>query len=207
PIGVIFFKNIIKQKKKKCLERLNIEFKECILSASAALKAGYAVENAFLESKEDMKLLFGESSLIYGELEFIRRGLIINITLEELLEDLADRSGSAEIRQFAQIFVIAKRNSGNIPEIIKISSELRGAKIETKQEIHTILSGRRMEQNIMKLMPFAILSYIGMSYPGYFDSLYHNIQGVMIMSVCLIIYIFAYAAGDMILSRIEAEMV
>lgn len=197
---------ILGRKKKECREKLTIEFKECILSVSTSLKAGYAVENAFLESRGDMKLLFGENSMIYNELELIRRGLVINITLEELLEDLADRSGSADIHQFAQIFVIAKRNGGNIPEIIRASSELIGMRIETRQEIRTVLSGRRMEQNIMKLMPFGILAYIGMSYSGYFDSLYHNVRGVMIMTMCLVIYIFAYVTGDTILNRIEAEM-
>lgn len=206
PIGILFFRGILDRKKKECSEKLTVEFKECILSVSASLKAGYAVENAFLESRGDMRLLFGENSLIYNELELIRRGLIINITLEELLEDLADRSDSAEIYQFAQIFVIAKRNGGNISEIIRSSSELISMRIETRQEIRTVLSGRRMEQNIMKLMPFGILAYIGMSYPGYFDSLYHNIHGVTVMTLCLIIYIFAYITGDTILNRIEAEL-
>lgn len=206
PIGILFFRGILDKKKKECRERLTAEFKECILSVSTSLKAGYAVENAFLESRGDMKLLFGEGSLIYNELELIRRGLIINITLEELLEDLAGRSGCTEIYQFAQIFVIAKRNGGNIPEIIRSSSELISMKIDTGQEIRTVLSGRRMEQNIMRLMPFGILAYIGISYPGYFDSLYHNIKGVTIMSLCLAVYIFAYITGDAIMSRIEAEM-
>lgn len=206
PVGVLFFKGIYVRKSKECREKLTAEFKECILSVSASIKAGYAVENAFLESRGDMKLLFGENSLIYNELELIRRGLIINITLEELLGDLADRSGSDEIYQFAQIFAIAKRNGGNISEIIRTSSELISMRIETRQEIRTVLSGRRMEQNIMKLMPFGILFYIGISCPGYFDSLYHNAQGVLIMSACLVIYIFAYVAGDGILNRIEAEM-
>jgi tight adherence protein B len=206
PVGVFFFKKQLKSKKKKCVDKLTVEFKECIMSVSTALKAGYAVENAFIESLGDMKLLYGEKSLIYSELELIRRGLIINITLEELLEDLAERSGSGEIRQFARIFSIAKRNGGNIPEIIRTSSELIGQKIETTQEIRTVLSGRRMEQNIMKIMPFGILTYIGISYPGYFDSLYHNLKGILIMTICLAIYIFAYVTGDKILERIEKEM-
>lgn len=206
PIGIFFFKGLLDIRIKECREKLTAEFKECILSVSTSIKAGYALENAFVESRGDMKLLFGENSLIYNELELIRRGLVINITLEELLEDLADRSGSDEIRQFAQIFAIAKRNGGNISEIIGTSSELISMRIETRQEIRTVLSGRRMEQNIMKLIPFGILFYIGISYPGYFDSLYHNVRGALTMSICLVIYLFAYVTGDKILNSIEAQM-
>ena len=60
-----------------------MQFKECLLAVANSLRTGYAVENAFLESREDIRLLFGERSVMYGELELIRRGMIVNITLED----------------------------------------------------------------------------------------------------------------------------
>lgn len=205
-VGIAFFRDIEHKKRDSCRECLTMQFKECILSASASLKAGYAVENAFMESRADMRLLYGEHSLIYQELELISRGLVVNITLEEQLADLAGRSGSGEIMQFAQVFAIAKRSGGSIPEIIKSSAELIGRRIDARQEMYTMLSGRRMEQNIMRLMPFGILAYIGLSYPGYFDSLYHNWQGAAIMTGCMAVYLAAYVAGERILKGIEEEM-
>lgn len=205
-VGVLFFRMERDKKIEKIKEELNIQFKECILSVASCLKAGYAVENAFVESRNDMKLLYGESSLIYTELECIRRGLIINITLEELLTDLGNRSASDDIMQFAQVFGIAKRNGGNLPEIIQTTAVLIGRRIDAKQEVRTLLSGRQMEQTIMKLMPFAILLYIGRSYSGYFDTLYHNWQGTAIMTGCLGVYLAAYVMGDRIIRKIAAEM-
>lgn len=205
-IGVVFVWWTGKRKVRQCREELTFQFRECILSVSAALKAGYAVENAFLESRNDMRLLFGEQSLIYRELELIRRGLVINITLEEQLEDLAMRSGCEEIRQFARIFTVAKKSGGSIPEIIGASAELIGQKAEVTMEMQTLLSGRKLEQNVMKLMPFGILIFIGSSYPGYFDTLYHNVQGVGIMTVCLAIYLAAYALGEKIMGDITGQM-
>lgn len=205
-VGVLFYRECSEKKKSRCREELVIQFRECILSVSTSLKAGYAVENAFLESRSDMRLLYGEHSLIYQELELIRRGMVINITLEEQLADLAQRSDSDEITQFAQIFSIAKRSGGNIPSIIQTSSEIIGQRIDARQEMNTVLSGRRMEQNIMKLMPFAILFYIGFTYPGYFDSLYHNWQGVAIMTACLVLYLAAYVIGDRILDKIQRDI-
>lgn len=205
-VGILYFRTETHKKLVKAREELTVQFKECIQSVAANMKAGYAVENAFMESRSDMKLLYGESSLIYLELEGIRRGLVINITLEEMLESLADRSGSDDIRQFAQVFAIAKRGGGNLSEVIQTTVELIGKKIDARKEIQTILSGRRLEQTIMKLMPFGILLYIGCSYPGYFDRLYHNWQGVAIMTICLLVYLLAYVMGDRILQKIEREM-
>lgn len=205
-VGIAFFWWTGKKKAKRCREELTFQFRECILSVSAALKAGYAVENAFLESRSDMRLLFGEDSLIYKELELIRRGMIINITLEEQLEDLAARSGCEEISQFAAIFSVAKKSGGSIPEIIGASAELIGQRADAAWEMQTLLSGRKLEQNIMKLMPFGILIFIGSSYQGYFDSLYHNLQGIAVMTVCLMIYLAAYVLGEKIMEDITAQM-
>ena len=205
-VGVFFFRMESSRMLERCKEDLNSQFKECILSVAASLKAGYAVENAFVESCSDMRLLYGEDSLIYAELEGIRRGLVINITLEELLCDLAKRSASDDIMQFSQVFAIAKRSGGNLPEIMRTTAILIGRRMDAKQEVRTLLSGRQMEQTIMKLMPFGILLYIGNSYPGYFNTLYHNLQGCAIMTGCLVIYLTAYVMGDKILQRIAREM-
>lgn len=205
-VGVLYFRMAAQKRREHVREELTLQFKECILSVATSLKAGYAVENAFVESRSDMQMLYGPKSFIYQELELIRRGLIINITLQEQLEDLAERSGSEEICQFATIFSIAKRSGGSLPEIIRDSAELIGRRVDARQEMRTMLSGRQMEQNIMKIMPFGVLGYIGLSYPGYFDILYHNLQGAAIMTVCLVIYLAAYVMGEKILQKIGREM-
>ena len=201
-VGVLYYRMLRQKYIEQYRQRLVMEFRECILSVGTALRAGYAVENAFVECRNDMRLLFGEASLIYQELELIRRGMVINITLEELLKDLADRSHSDELQQFAEVFVIAKRSGGNFAEIISSSAEIIGRQIEMRLEVQTLLSGRQMEQMVMKLMPFGILIYIGMTYPGYFDVLYHNLQGILIMTACLAVYLAAYAMSDRILKKI-----
>lgn len=205
-VGVLYFRMSAERRRQQSREELTLQFKECILSVSASLRAGYAIENAFLECRRDMELLYGKESQIYRELEAIRRGLIINITLEEQLHNLAERSHSEEIGQFATVFSIAKRGGGNLPEIIGSTAELIGQKLDARQEMQTMLAGRRMEQSVMKLVPFGVLGYIGISYPGYFDMLYHNLQGAAIMTGCLALYLAAYVLGEKILQRVAAEM-
>ena len=201
-VGILYYRMLRQRYVERCRQRLVLEFRECILSVGSALRAGYAVENAFVECRNDMRLLFGEYSMIYQELELIRRGMIINITLEELLKDLADRSHSEEVQQFVEVFAIAKRSGGNFADIINSSAEIIGRKIEMRQEVKTLLSGRQMEQMIMKLMPFGILIYINMTYPGYFDVLYHNLQGIAIMTICLAVYLAAYVISDRIVKKL-----
>lgn len=205
PIGILFFSAICKKKQEKEKEELTIQFRECILAVSTSLQAGYSAENAFVECIKDMRLMYGEEALICSELEQIRRGLNINISLEELLQDFAGRSDCEEISEFAQIFSMAKRSGGNMAEIIRTSATLIGRRIELRQEFRSLLAGRRMELNIMKVMPFGISLYISFSTPGYFDSLYHNVFGVAVMTGCLAVYLAAYVMGEAVMRRMEVE--
>ena len=206
PLGIYLVKYVRKKRGERERGLLTEQFKECILSVSTSLQAGYAVENAFMESREDMRNLYGENSMIYEELEMIRRGLVVNIPLEELLLDFGERSGCDEIRQFAQMFSIAKRGGGSIPEMIRTSENLIRARIEARQEIQTILSGRIMEQNVMRLMPFGITFYVSITYQGYFDPLYRDLSGRAVMTFCLVLYLAALIMGEKIFEGIWGQM-
>lgn len=204
-VGVFFFRTLRRKKAERAGRELSSQFRECILCVSASLRAGYSVENAFLEAEKDMGVMYGRNSLICAELEFLRRGLNMNITVEELLGEIAKRSRCDDIGEFARIFALAKRNGGNMTEIIQTSANRIGKKIELRNEIQTVLGGRRLEFMIMRLMPFGILFYIEMGTPGYFAPLYHNPFGVAVMTGCLTVYAAAYFLGEAVLGRLEAE--
>lgn len=205
-VGVWLYRSIAAASRERCRKELSMEFRECILSVSNSLRTGYAIENAFIESGEDLRLLYGENSMMYQEILQIRRGLVIHLTLEELLLDLAGRSDCEEIRQFATILSIAKRGGGNLVEIIQSTCELIGQKLDADRELTTVLSGRTFEQHIMEAMPFAIVGYIGLSNPGYFAPLYHNIKGVAVMTGCLAAYIAACVLGMRILGGMRKRI-
>lgn len=192
PIGIYVWKDMKRKKIKKRKKELSIQFKDCIGSVGASLRAGYSVENAFKESRKDIVLLYGDNSYMAVELNYIIQGIRNNINLEELLLSLGKRSGITDIREFGEVFAIAKRNGGNMSEMLIRTASVMGKKIEIDREIQIILSAKRLEQQIMNLIPFAIIIYISCTSPGFFDVLYHNMLGVCIMTICLLVYMAAY---------------
>ena len=204
-VGFYVFCNISKNKAKRAREELSAQFRECILAVATSLQAGYSVENAFIACRQDMILMYGENALLCGELNIIRRGLDINISLEDLLLDLAGRSGSDDIAQFAQVFALAKRSGGNMAEIIKNSANQIGKRIELRQEIQMLLGAKKMELTIMKIMPFGILFYINLGNPRYFNPLYHNLPGIAIMTGCLAVYIGANMLGEHVMGNLYSS--
>lgn len=187
-----FLKYRCKEYGKKRRDELRIQFKDAVNSISANQKAGYSIENSFREAYRDMNLLYGSRSIMCRELDFIRRGLDNNLVLEQMLLNLGERSGLDDVRQFAEVFAIAKRNGGNLTEMIEMTAEMIEQKSDVEQEISVMISSRKMESNIMSLVPFMMIFYMSVTSDGFFEGLYHNLAGIAIMTACLVIYVAAY---------------
>ena len=84
-------------------------------------------------------------------------------------------------------------------EIIYETAALIGEKIEVEKEIQVLLSAKRLEHNIMSVIPFAIILYVSIASGGYFDVLYTTSAGRVIMTICLAVYIAAYVSGKRII--------
>lgn len=192
----------LKEKKKSLAGRrrqeLSVEFKDLILAVSANQKAGYSIENAFRESYRDMEMLYGTEAVICQELRYIIAGLDNNVVIEKLIYGLGLRSSLPDIIQFADVFLIAKRNGGNMTDILAKTAAVIEQKTETDKEIQVMISARKMEQKIMNMVPFLIIFYVSSTSGGFFDVLYHNLIGIIIMTVCLGFYIAAYLLSERI---------
>jgi tight adherence protein B len=186
--------NLIKEQKW----RLNLEFKEGIAALSAALEAGYSAENAFSEACSDLIRTEQENSLILKEFQFIINQIRINTPVEKALTEFGERTGVEDIISFSNVFSSAKRTGGDLIHVIGITSKIISDKIEVKRDIRTLITAKRLEANIMKAVPLFILMYLSVSSPGFLDPLYHNLFGIVIMTVFLITYLTALLLIDKI---------
>ncbi len=192
PVLLFFFREKKKELAGKRRQELSVQFKDLILSLSANQRAGYSIENAFREAYRDMEMLYGLKSPICQEVRHIILGLENNVVLEKLLYSLGVRSSQQDIMQFADVFLIAKRSGGNMTDILEKTAAVIEQKIETDKEIQLMISAKKMEQKIMNMVPFLIIFYIGTTSKGFFDVLYHNLIGIVIMTICLGFYGAAY---------------
>ncbi len=193
-----------KDSRKKALEdqrKLTLQFGDCLQAVKTSMEAGYSIENAFLESVRDMNLLHGSRSFIVEELVLLKRGLQMNRSLEILLADLGKRSAVPSIREFAEVFGLAKRNGGNVEAVIQAFLGMVQNKVRIQEELMVQSAGKKLEQKVMNLMPFLIAGYLEAINKGFFDSLYYNPRGIGIMSGCMAAYVGAYLLGERILEQ------
>lgn len=169
-------------------EEMAREFLDALRTISASLLAGFSMENAWKEAEKEIFSLYGEDSHMYRELETMNHSVALNIPLEQLLEDFAMRSGNADIASFSEVFAFAKRSGGNFVTIIEGTTENMRAKYDTEREIQVLVASRKMEQNVMNVVPIFILAYLKVTSGGFLDVLYGNIAGVLFMTGCLAAY-------------------
>lgn len=201
-IGLFFYPIFYRRKKRSGAERkraeLKVQFKDCLLSVSGAMRAGYSVENAWREAEKDMEQQYGRESSIFQELRHMNSQVDCNVPLEKLLENLAVRSHIEDIENFSGIFSYAKRSGGDFSAIIGSSVQQLRDKMELKEEIETAVAAKRMEQKVMNAVPLFILAFVNTASGEFLSVLYHNTAGAVIMSSCLAVYAGAYLWSEKI---------
>lgn len=187
---VSYYKN---KKRDERAKKLMIEFRDAIQAVAAALLAGYSIEHAWKEAEREIMDLYGKEAMITKELIQMNAEIKLNRNVEEILHDLAVRSGVEEIQSFAEIFGFAKRSGGDFPQIIRTTAARISAKIEVEREVDTVIAGKKLEGKIMSVMPFFILAYLNLASGEFIDPLYGNLAGVLVMSAALLVFVGAMA--------------
>ncbi len=201
PICIFFYHKINRKKlMKRYKEKIASEFKDFLISLTASLRAGYSIENAINEAHKEMVVMFGGEAPITLETEKMINQISLGIPVENALEEFSERSQVEDIATFTSVLKIAKRTGGDMVEIIKKTTSDITAKIDTKNEIEVLISQKRLEQNIMSIMPLAIILYVDLTSKGLLDPLYGNLKGVLIMTGCLILYAIAYLIAQKIMN-------
>lgn len=174
------------QKKK---DSLLYEFKDMMQALSAALLAGYSMENAWRDVERELQQLHGKQSLMCTEVRQMNAAIAVNEPIEHVFSEFAKRSGCEEIESFAEVFVFAKRSGGDFVKIIRVAVQKLTGKIEVEREIATVLAGKKLEGRIMNAMPLLVLAYMTLCAGDFLDVLYGNLLGIGIMSGVLAGYV------------------
>ena len=185
-------KNLISQRRKK----LTLQFKDMLYSLSSAVGSGSSVERAMSAVLDDMERQYvNPDTYIIQELELIVSKLSMNANIEDLFSDLAERSGIEDIRTFANIFDISKRTGGNMMQIIRQTSDIITQKIETANEIDTLLAEKKMEQKVMTAAPILLLALLTETTGDFMEPLFTTLKGRCVCTLALALVIAGFMWG------------
>lgn len=202
PVGILCFKEQIQIAAKKQEAEFKTQFLNAVQMMISAMKVGYSVENAIRETKKDLYPLYGDKARICREFSKMIYQLNLNQAVEQVLEDFSKRVNLQEVTNFVTVFSIAKRSGGDSIQILKDTVRLISGKVETEREIQLLIAAKKMEFQVMCVIPMGMVCYVRMMFPEFLSVLYRNLTGIVLMSICLVGYILAYFWGKKII-RIE----
>lgn len=216
-VGYIFYHNVIlsailallcvkypKIRTRQIIEKrknqLTIQFKDMLYSLSSALSVGKSVETGIRDSLQDLRVIYPDPDTdILREMEYILRGIGMNNTIEEMFGQFAQRAHLEDIDNFVDIFVTCKRTGGDLIEVMRSTSNTIGEKIEIKQEINTMISGKKYEFNLMMVLPVIMVAFLSATSKDYMEPVFTEIPGIIAMTVAIGIFILAYVVGSKVM--------
>ncbi|MFR2364303.1 MAG: type II secretion system F family protein [Eubacterium sp.] len=196
--GKFFVPIRTKALQEKNVDKLRIQFRDMLDSLTTSLNAGMNVTDSFLNVYEDMKVQYDENAFIIKELEVIIAGIHNNIDIEDVLMDLGERSGIDDIKSFANVFKLSYRKGGNLKEIIRNTHSIISEKMEIEEDIKSMVSSNKMEQNMMTVMPVGIVGIIKLM-SGDFGANFATGVGIVSTTIGIVIFIISYVLGKSIL--------
>ena len=197
------FAFLLKREKEKGSQarrnQMKEEFMHGVSVLNGSLQAGLSMENAWKEVEKEMKYLYGDTSNFYVELKKINQRVANNLPIEKLFLEFAYKCKIDEIIQFAELLEYGKRSGSNWKKIIDVTVNQMTDRYEAKQQIEVMVAEKKMEQQVMNILPLGMLAFLQFSAWEYMSVLYHNAFGIVCMTIFLIAYIGAIALSEKIL--------
>ncbi len=178
---------------------LNRQFRDMLDALTTSLGAGKNVNDSFFSVYEDLKMQYNADAYILRELELVIAGVQNNIAIEDVLEDFGKRSDNDDIMSFANVFKISYRKGGNIKDVIRNTHSILTDKMEITEDIETIVTSTKTEQNIMIFMPVALIGLIKMMSPE-FAANFVTPTGIISTTVGIVFFVVAYFIGKKVLN-------
>jgi len=187
-------KQIIARRRKK----LSSQFRDLLEALSTSLGAGKNIPDSFSAVYDDLKVQYEEDAFILHEVKVILAGIKNNNDIEDLLYDFGRRSGIDDINSFANVFKICYRKGGNIKDTIRSTHEILSDKMEIREDIETVVTANKNEQNIMMVMPIALIGIIKLMSPD-FAANFTTMTGLIATTVAVALFIIAHFVGKAVL--------
>lgn len=182
----------------KQIKTLKMQFRDLLETISTSIGAGQNVYDAFNGAYVDLSEQYPENSYIIKELSGILHGMNNNINIEDLLLDLADRSGVEDIMDFANVFDTCYRKGGNLKQVIKSTYQIINDKMEIEMEIETMITSSKTELNIMLVMPVVFAFILHSMRNGLVAS--GSVVTIASTTVSILLFAIAYFVGKKIMA-------
>ena len=171
---------------RKRMQELAVQFKDMLYCISASVAAGRQMQEALVETEDNMSVMYPADAPIIEELAHMRKCILENNESDKvLLEDFARRTKSEDINNFVQVYATCRSMGGDLEKIISRTSNIITDKMNIEREIKALTAQKKLEGRMIALMPLTMLLVLNMVSQSYIAPLYTTLMGRFIMTGCL----------------------
>ena len=109
------------------------------------------------------------------------RKLKIHIPVGQVLSEFAENVEQEDVDNFVTVFTTAQKSGGDSIVIIKDAVKVISEKMETEKEIQTMIASKKLEFEIMSMIPFGMIGYMKLTFGDFLKVLYGNPAGRFIL--------------------------
>ena len=190
---------IVEKLRMQRISLLKMQFRDFLSSLSTALSTGMNMNEAVENSYVDLSSQYGENSIIANEIKEIINCINNNISIEDTILALGERSGIEDISNFSTVFAVSFETGGNIKEIVSRTSNIIVDKMLTNEEIETKLTSNKIQLYVMLVIPVVLMLFMRFSSSSFAES-FASPFGVIAITIALGLFFVAYKIGVKILN-------
>ncbi len=176
-VGVVVPIAVLKSRRRQRLQRFETELPDTLGLLAGSLRAGFSFQQGLEAVAGDATGPMGE------ELRRVFNEVQLGRTLEDALEDSADRMESDDLRWTVLAVRIQREAGGNLAELLDTVAETMSQRERLRAEIRTLTAEGRMSGIVLGIFPFAFAGILVVISPGYLDALFEEPAGIAAMIV------------------------
>lgn len=174
-------------------KKLLTEFRDFLFSLSASFATGRHMTEAMKEAEGSLHQIYGNKGYLERELIWMMKavedtGQSVNL----VFADFAARSGIEDIQLLSEVYNACRDTGGDMANAVNKAASILTDKINIEMEIETMLSQKKLEGTIIAIMPSAMILFLTFMSPDYLQPLYETISGRIVMTLALMVNVFAY---------------
>ena len=167
-------------------ELMEVQFRDFLYAVASSVAAGRQLKRALEDAELTLRAIYPQDAPLCTELAAINRSIREERGEEgALLKDLAERSGSEDIRDFVDVYVLCRQLGGDIEEVIQNTTRIMTDKMAIRREIRTLTAQKQLEGRIISVMPVLVILGLNVFSPDYLAVLYTTLAGRLIMTAAL----------------------
>ena len=170
-----------------------LEFRDFLFSLSTSFATGRHILDGLRDGARYVEEIHGKHGVLQKELWYIIKAIEETGASDfSLLSDLAKRINLEDVYLFIDVFGACRETGGDLASSMHKSAFVISEKISLEQEIKTMVAQKKLEGRMITAMPFVMICFLQCVSPGYLEVMYTTVGGRCLMTIGLIMMIFAF---------------